>query len=222
MVHPFFSDPVFGWIFCGVLVGLTGVASVTDLRTGIVPKWLTITALSLGVIMNIVRGALLGSQGQELWRLETGSAWLGGLDGLLFSLTGFLVGFGVFFVMWVLGTCGGGDVKLLAALGAWLGPVLVVWVIFASVGVLMALVLLKLLNGGFSFQGVQKNVPKPGRKDKKQQAAPPALRRGVLRMTYSFPVALATAVVLYLFLWAELQLPAPTTHLNDKVQVHAT
>jgi prepilin peptidase CpaA len=220
MVHPFFSDAVFGWIFYGILVAITVLASYTDFRSRIVPKWLTIGALGLGVVMNIVRGALLGAHHQELWALETGSAWLGGLDGLLFSLTGVLVGFGVFFGMWVLGTCGGGDVKLFTALGAWIGWWLMLHVMLASVVFLAVMILIKMLTGGVSFQRIQKNI-KPARKDSKRGPAAAAPRRSRLRLTYSFPAALATALLLLWFFRVELELACPKPQPHNKVQAYA-
>ncbi len=45
-----------------------------------------------------------------------------GGPGLKFSLLGLAMGLGIFIVPFLLGGMGGGDVKLLAGLGAWLGP----------------------------------------------------------------------------------------------------
>ncbi len=49
----------------------------------------------------------------------------GGLDGFRFSLYGFLAGLAVFLIPFALGGMGGGDVKLLAAVGALKGYVFV-------------------------------------------------------------------------------------------------
>jgi prepilin peptidase CpaA len=58
----------------------------------------------------------------------------GGLAGLFTSLAGWLVGCLVFLPIFLLRGMGGGDVKLMAALGAWVGPGLVVWVaLYAAV-----------------------------------------------------------------------------------------
>jgi prepilin peptidase CpaA len=43
----------------------------------------------------------------------------------LFALAGFGVGFALLLLPWILGGGGMGDVKLLAALGVWLGPLLI-------------------------------------------------------------------------------------------------
>src|SRR5262245_56621526 len=137
MQTPFFPELAFGWAYVIILLGILTVASVLDLRTMRVPKWLTLTALPLGIVVNIVRGAWLASDGQAAWALEPNGWMLGALDGLLFALAGFAVGFVLFFLMWILGACGGGDVKLFAALGAWLGPALAIQVLLASLVVVI-------------------------------------------------------------------------------------
>jgi prepilin peptidase CpaA len=56
------------------------------------------------------------------------SAATAGATGLAWSVAGWAVGVLLFLPLFVLRAMGGGDVKLLAAFGAWLGPSLVVWV----------------------------------------------------------------------------------------------
>jgi prepilin peptidase CpaA len=57
---------------------------------------------------------------------------MGGTSGLVGSLLGFLFGFGVLIVLYILGGMGAGDVKFMAALGAWLGMPLTFYVFIAS------------------------------------------------------------------------------------------
>ena len=92
-------------LFCALTTAL--IAAVTDARTGKIPNWLTFGSLGL---------ALLWHAG--LWQGKyTAEALLGLLAGGFIPLVSFL---------WSRGRAiGGGDVKLLAALGAWLGPELV-------------------------------------------------------------------------------------------------
>jgi prepilin peptidase CpaA len=101
--------------------GIAAAASIGDVRTGRVPNVLTVSAAAVGVCY-----ATLHS----------------GLGGLGSSLLGCLLGLGLFLPLFALGGMGAGDVKLLAAFGAWLGPAGVFWAaIWASlVGGALALV----------------------------------------------------------------------------------
>ena len=85
------------------IVGLTiaSLACVTDLRTRRIPNVLTFGAALAGLLYQFVSG---------------------GIDGLGHAALGWLVGAVIFILPFALGGLGGGDVKLLAALGAWLGP----------------------------------------------------------------------------------------------------
>jgi Flp pilus assembly protein protease CpaA len=87
------------------------VAAVTDVRKFKVHNLLTLPLLLSGLIYH-------GS--------------IGGLSGVGTSLLGALFGFGILFLFYLMGGVGGGDVKLLAAIGAWLGMPLVFYVFLAS------------------------------------------------------------------------------------------
>jgi prepilin peptidase CpaA len=105
------------------IVGLTiaSLACVTDLRTRRIPNVLTFGAALAGLLYQAVSG---------------------GVDGLGHAALGWLVGAVIFIVPFALGGLGGGDVKLLAALGAWLGPGDILWLsLYTGVaGGVMALV----------------------------------------------------------------------------------
>jgi prepilin peptidase CpaA len=89
----------------------TLAASVTDLWKFKVYNVLTLPTLLLGLIVSTI---------------------LGGWSGLGSSLLGAFLGFGLLVVFYAVGGVGAGDVKLLAAVGAWLGPYLTYYVFIAS------------------------------------------------------------------------------------------
>jgi len=187
-----FPDPAFAWTFVVLLLAMLIAAAIIDIRTTKIPKKLTMTIWGAGILINIVRGAWLGSMGIETWELGPGTAWLGALDGLLFSLMGLTIAFVLFFGMWMLGSCGGGDVKLCAGIGAWIGAVYTIFLLFATVGALILWIVARLLTGGMpSLQKMHKAARQNARSDKKTPAALPRSR-----MTFSAPAALATAVVM--------------------------
>jgi Flp pilus assembly protein protease CpaA len=187
-----------------------------DLRRAIVPKELTVSMLALGVLLNVVRGALLGAGEHSLWLLSGDGALLGGLDGFLLALLGFLMGFGLFFGMWILGTCGGGDVKLMAALGAWVGPRVIVFVMLGSVVVLAVMMIGRAVVGGLRPGGLKSEL---------QAMNAGANRDGKVRtrrMTFSLPVALATALVMLWLCRVDLHLAKPQNQAQAMVTIHET
>lgn len=67
-----------------------------------------------------------------------------GLDGVTAALLGLLTGFGLLIVPWLMHGMGAGDVKLMAAIGAWLGPwlTLLSFAVGAIVGGIVAVVMI--------------------------------------------------------------------------------
>jgi prepilin peptidase CpaA len=104
-----------------IAIGIASVACVTDMRTRRIPNVLTFGAAVAALIFHSTAGRA----------------------GLVTAVEGWMVGLAIFFVPFALGGLGGGDVKLLAALGAWLGPREAVWIaLYAGVaGGVMALVI---------------------------------------------------------------------------------
>jgi prepilin peptidase CpaA len=199
MQNPFFPGPVFAWLFLGVLMSLLAAASYTDLGRMVVPKRVTLTALAGGLGFNILRGALLGAQGITTWIIPDAGAVLGACDGALFALAGFALGFVLFFALWMLGVCGGGDVKLFAALGAWVGPYLAISVLAVTLVVVMALMFARMLLHLVGRQGLR--IPKAAALQAGRKNHQP--RRRVLG--FSLPLAIATALVLFWIFRVDLQ-----------------
>jgi prepilin peptidase CpaA len=82
-------------------VVVAAIAAVGDLRTRRIPNWLTYTGLLVAVSARTI-----------FW----------GWSGLMSGLGGMFVGGGIFCLFFLLGAMGGGDVKLMGAVGAWMGP----------------------------------------------------------------------------------------------------
>jgi prepilin peptidase CpaA len=105
-------------------------------------------SMSLTDLLPLVAVALatLAASATDLWKFKVYnvltipmllsglvvSTLLGGWDGLASSLMGAGLGFGLLVVFFAVGGVGAGDVKLLTAVGAWLGPYLTYQVFVAS------------------------------------------------------------------------------------------
>ena len=89
-------------------VTIACIACVTDLRTRRIPNVLTFGAAVAGLAFQFATG---------------------GVEALGQAALGWLLGAVVFMLPFALGGLGGGDVKLLAALGAWLGPADALWLV---------------------------------------------------------------------------------------------
>ena len=88
----------FTHFFVGALLAL---ACISDVRTRRIPNALTFSAVATAVVFHLLTGG---------W---SAAGW---------SFAGCLLGALLFFPMFALRGMGAGDVKLLAAVGAWLGP----------------------------------------------------------------------------------------------------
>jgi prepilin peptidase CpaA len=82
-------------------VALGLAACVTDLRARRIPNVLTFGAAAAALVYH---------------------AAMAGWPGIGWAAAGWIAGAALFFPIFALGGMGGGDVKLLAAVGAWLGP----------------------------------------------------------------------------------------------------
>lgn len=88
---------------------VAGAACWFDVRTRRIPNWLTFPAAALGLAAATVAH---------------------GGPGTVASVAGFLIGLALFFPLFALKGLGAGDVKLMGALGAWLGSSVVLGVAF--------------------------------------------------------------------------------------------
>jgi Flp pilus assembly protein protease CpaA len=212
---PFFPDLAFGWCFFSALMVLLAAAAMIDLRTSRIPKTLTITIAISGLLISIVRVGWLASQNRETWWLGTGSVWIGMIDGFLFSLCGLLLAFVIFFVMYILGTCGGGDVKLCAGIGAWIGASYVVFLLLVSVVALVIWIGSRIVFGGVPASANRRPGEASTKRNKNAGQMPKR------RMTFSVPAAVSAAVVMLWFFRYDLHLDTPPP-APEKESSHAT
>lgn len=111
-----------------VVALVTLTAAATDLWKFKVYNVLTLPTLAVGLLVSPING------------------------GIQAGLLGAALGFGLLAVFFALGGVGAGDVKLLTAIGAWLGPstTLHVFIVSAMAGGVYALILLALQSGIFA------------------------------------------------------------------------
>jgi prepilin peptidase CpaA len=105
------------WSSAG-LTGLLVAAAWTDYRQRRIPNWLTMGGLALALLLRLVSGPGM----------------------LIEGLIGVLLAFVLTLPLLMLGVMGGGDAKLLMAIGAFMGPRDFLWagVLIAVVGGMMA------------------------------------------------------------------------------------
>jgi prepilin peptidase CpaA len=98
-------------------------AAVYDVRYRRIPNWISVGGIALGVLANSITR---------------------GIPGLLFALGGFALGFGLYFLFYLIHARGAGDVKLMGAIGALVGwkNWVAIFVITAIVGGIMAMILI--------------------------------------------------------------------------------
>lgn len=206
----YFPGPVFAWVFLGVLAALTAVMAVIDSRTATIPKKWTIGTLLAGVVAQMIRCATLAYLGTTPI-FKTDNILLGAVEGFGYAAIAAAVGFGMMFVLWLLGACGGGDVKLVAAVGAWVGLFLIGQVILVSIPVLFAVIAFRVLTGQVKMTEMRK-MKRPGSPLKTHDKAAPVMKAGSrLRTTYSLPIFVATMLVMLFTFRGELELAAPAT-----------
>ncbi len=105
-----------------VVAVVTMIAGVTDALWLKISNWLTLPLLAGGLLFHAFAPSQMG---------------------VLFALLGAGLGFGLLVVFFIAGGLGAGDVKLLSAIGAWIGPhdVLVLYIVSAFLVGLGSLIL---------------------------------------------------------------------------------
>jgi prepilin peptidase CpaA len=103
------------------MVLLLSWAAIIDFRTRRIPNWLTFSVALGGLAASFVSGSAIAP---------------------LASFLGLMLGLGIMLPQYALGALRGGDVKVMAAIGAWVGPtpIFAIFIIQAVVGMVIVLV----------------------------------------------------------------------------------
>ena len=168
-------------VFLTCIGAYTIAAAIWDIRIKKIPNKLTLLVFGLGIVYQLA---------------------FNGLEGLAQGGLGFALGFGLLFILWMVGGGGGGDVKLMGGLAMWLGfeltgLVLIASTICAGLGTFGIMIYSSLTRGMMTTKDkytATGKTPK-GHKPKKETAEERTRRR---TMGYAVPVALATwAIVVW-------------------------
>jgi prepilin peptidase CpaA len=169
----------------GALAALTLTAAFTDIRSRRIPNWLVLAGLIVGLILN---------------------AYFGQWSGLRSALLGFGLAALVYFPLYALRAVGGGDVKLMLAVGALTGAStwFSIFVVTSIVGGGMALMSLfgtggfsrVMLNVGTIFASLFR-LRAPYRANPELDVSNPSARR----LPHAVMIALGTLIVLLVTEW---------------------
>ncbi len=155
----------------------TLVAAYIDYRTHRIPNKLTLPVFLLGWIFQL-----------------SVNQW----NGLLYGLAGFAVGFGMYFVLWLIGGGGGGDAKLAGAVSVWLGfektlAMIIVSTIFVILGTGFVMLWSMLTKGVYRTKNQMLPSDSTGKSKKHMELL--KFNKGRIGMTFALSLALATIVV---------------------------
>jgi prepilin peptidase CpaA len=125
------------------------------------------------------------------------AAWSHGGAGFLWALTGTIVGLALLLPLYAIGGMGAGDVKLLAGVGAWVGPVFTFWAFTTSavVGGLMAVAMVawsgEYIRHWVQFQAIGHEILTV-RDPAKLAAAAAARKPNATLLPYGIPLAVGS------------------------------
>ena len=171
-------------VYLGCVGAFTASAAIVDFRSKRIPNKLTLPFFGAGLLYQLAfngMGAGIAS------------------PGLIDSAAAFAAGFGMLWILWMIGGGGGGDVKLMGALSVWLGfratvMVLLTSTVFVILGTIGVMAMGVLSNGLFrTKEAYLTSGDSPNR-------LPPAAESAVQRqsrrvMGFAPPVALGTWLV---------------------------
>ena len=162
------------YILAALVASFTLAAAVIDYRTKKIPNWLTVPSAIAALIFHLVTG---------------------GGTCLLWALAGFAVGFALLILPWILGGGGMGDVKLLAALGTWLGPVMILPAFGLGAGCALIMGIMLMVSSTFTsgISATQRQFLNKGGSATATAGTPRKYKRV---LPFAVPVAVGTWLVL--------------------------
>jgi prepilin peptidase CpaA len=156
-----------------LIMSILAIAIVTDLQQQKIPNWLTFPAMICGMLYGTV---------------------MQGAQGFFFSFLGLGAGIGLLLLPYAITGMGAGDVKLMGAIGSFLGAQNVLWACLLSciVGMVYAIIILlfkKSIKSYFSrYWLIIKMLLITG----KLSYIPPSTGEKSHKLSYALPIALGT------------------------------
>lgn len=208
-------------IFTAVVALFTLAAATTDARQHRIPNKLTLPVLAAGLVFHVgvflwawitkfdpitlprdaVTGELTTLSQVTLQILSIGPTW---------AVLGFLVGFVLLLLPLLMGGGGGGDVKLLAALGMWMG---VYWVVLtfmlAVILAAVAMICIMVARGPLKAMRQTRKILEESKQSTKKEKTAKSPKKRTRMLPFGVPVAVATWIILALILTGNLANWAP-------------
>ena len=164
-----------------------GVATFTDLRSRRIPNWLVVPFLAVGVLVSPWR--------QDWHGTSHGFGW----HGVGQSFSGLGLGLLIYGFLFFVGGMGAGDVKLCAAIGAWVGPAQMIFaLVFTAMAggiIILCWVAVAFVRGLFSRLRNRNSASKEG----EAQADPEPVIPNLLKRNMPYAPAIAVGTLLSFF-----------------------
>lgn len=189
------------WILVVCTAVFTLIAAFIDYRSHRIPNKLTVPAFVLGWVFQF---------------------YAAGAAGLLDGLLGFAIGFGMYFILWLIGGGGGGDAKLAGAVSVWLGYkqtlfMIIVSTVFVIIGTGFVMLYSMLTRGVYRTK--EKMLPSSDSSGKtKKHMELLKFNKGRVGMTFALSVALATICVTSAHALIETSKNSRAAHAKQEIQ----
>lgn len=175
------------------LLFLLVVATYKDVRHQRIPNWLTLYALVAGLLMNYL---LLSNAG------------------LYSALKGAGLGLVVMLPLYLVGGMGAGDVKLMAAVGSFTGPTIVLWAACCSLIVGACIAVFIVLRNGELVNFYRRYIVMIS-----ARTLIPAEEGSIAKRRFPYALSIATGTLIALWLDGQLEFTQLGTWIGSQLQV---